>query len=141
MWCYIWLTISGINLWNISQASCPSSIRVNLVNVGYSIKLPVCLSIYLFHDILTKYNELFLFGNFACTFGDITLVVQMHKTVFTPVTLHRRAVSWFLSIFANGCFFMFLNLLRAIQLGHMNFSTDVLRITWRLPWQSMYPKK
>ena len=84
-----------------------------------------------------------MFGNFAADlFEDIILVVQI---VFTPVTLPSGAVlRYFLHIFADHCFFMFLYFLRTIQLIYINFFIDVLGITRRVaslkkPFHSIFP--
>lgn len=65
-------------------------------------------------------------------FEGIILVIQMHKVVFTPVTLPRRAVlRYFLPIFVYQYLFMILYFLGTIQLLLNNIFTDFLGITTR----------
>ena len=65
-------------------------------------------------------------------FEGIILVIQMHKVVFTPVTLPRRAVlRYFLPIFVYQYLFMILYFLGTIQLLLNNIFKDFLGITTR----------
>ena len=53
---------------------------------------------------------------------DIILVLQIHKIVFTPVTLPRKAVSsYFCLFFCIVKFLMLFNFLRTIKLLHIMF--------------------
>ena len=129
------LTSSKGLAWRISlQLSPPalSQTRYFQLQLGYPAKFSVCRSVCIFYYFLKECSN--LFGNFAGPLKDIIPVVQMHKIIFTPVTLPNKAFwRYFLHIFVFRCFFIFLYFLRTFQLIYVIFLQIFLILLRGLP--------